>query len=80
MALIVFAVFAVIGQFLNVLFCLALDRIFSPTVGGLAFVLLYMLVFAGAWLLTLKVVDREETEPKGSPERIPPRQFRAASR
>jgi hypothetical protein len=59
MALIVFVTFAAIGQLLNVLLCLALDKIFSPTVGALSFVVLYMLVFAGAWMLTLRVVDRE---------------------
>jgi hypothetical protein len=59
MALIVFAIVAVIGQILNVLLCLTLDRIFSPAVGGLAFVLLYMLVFAGAWWVTLLIVDPE---------------------
>jgi hypothetical protein len=58
MALVIFALFSIIGQILNVALCLALDRIFSPTVGALAFVLLYMLVFAGAWMLTLMVVDR----------------------
>ena len=72
MALVVFAVIAVVGQFLNVMLCLALDKIFSPTVGGLAFVLLYMLVFVGAWLLTLRIVDREGTATTPSPERARP--------
>ena len=62
MALAAFAVFAVIGQFLNVLLCLALDQIFSPTVGALAFVALYMVVFAAAYKLALFFFDREEPQ------------------
>lgn len=58
MVLVVFAVLAVIGQVLNVFLCLALDQIFSPMVGGMAFVLGYMLVFAGAWLLSVFIVER----------------------
>ena len=58
MALLVFAGFSIIGQLLNVFLCLAIDRIFSPTIGALSFVLLYMLVFIAAWILTLKVLDR----------------------
>jgi hypothetical protein len=62
MILVVFAIVAAVGQTLNVLLCLALDRIFSPTVGAFAFVLLYMLVFAGAWLLAVRIVEgRHET-------------------
>jgi hypothetical protein len=62
MILVVFAIVAAVGQILNVLLCLALDRIFSPTVGAFAFVLLYMLVFAGAWLLAVRIVEgRHET-------------------
>ena len=79
MALVVFAVFAVIGQVLNVMFCLALDKIFSPTVGGLAFVLLYMLVFAGAWLLTLKAVDRDRRRRAVQPRYLEPAPSRIAS-
>jgi ABC-type transport system involved in multi-copper enzyme maturation permease subunit len=60
MILIVFAVLAIIGQVLNVFVCLALDNIFSPTVGALSFVLLYMLVFAGAWLLAVRIVESRE--------------------
>jgi hypothetical protein len=60
MALVLFAVIAIIGQVLNVLLCLALDKIFSTTVGALAFVLLYMVVFAGAWVLTIRFLDRKE--------------------
>jgi hypothetical protein len=67
MALVIFALFSIIGQILNVTLCLALDRIFSPTVGALAFVLLYMLVFAGAWMLTLMVVDRPHAVPATQP-------------
>jgi hypothetical protein len=58
MVLVVFAVLAIIGQVLNVFLCLALDQIFSPAVGGTAFVLGYMLVFAGAWLLSVFIVER----------------------
>jgi len=60
MVLIVFAVFAIIGQLINVGLCLAFDQIFSPMVGALAFVLLYMLVFAAAWLMTLRVLDGKQ--------------------
>ena len=56
MVLVVFAVLAIIGQVLNVF--IALDQIFSPAVGGTAFVLGYMLVFAGAWLLSVFIVER----------------------
>lgn len=67
MVLIVFVIFAAIGQVLNVLLCLALDEIFSPMVGGLAFVVLYMFVFVGAWLLTLRVLDREDRTAIATP-------------
>jgi hypothetical protein len=60
MALAAFAAFAVIGQILNVLLCLLLDEIFSPTVGALAFVVLYMLVFVAAYKLALLFFDREK--------------------
>jgi len=59
MALVVFAAIAIVGQILNVFLCLALDKMFSPAVGALAFVMLYMVVFAGAWLLTLGIMDRD---------------------
>ena len=62
MVLVVFAAIAVVGQILNVLLCLALDRIFSPMVGALAFVSLYMLVFAAAWLLTLRIMERNQSQ------------------
>jgi uncharacterized membrane protein required for colicin V production len=58
MVLVVFAVLAIIGQVLNVFVCLALDRIFSPIFGGTAFVLGYMLVFAAAWLLAVRITER----------------------
>jgi hypothetical protein len=60
MVLVVFAVLAIIGQVLNVIACLALDQIFSPIVGGTAFVGLYMLVFVGAWLLAVWIAERWE--------------------
>jgi hypothetical protein len=60
MILIVFVVVAVIGQAINVAICLALDEIFSPTVGALAFVLFYMLVFAAAWVISLRIVEARE--------------------
>lgn len=60
MVLVVFAILAIIGQVLNVLLCLALDQIFSPAVGGTAFVFLYMLVFAAAWLLSVRIAERRE--------------------
>jgi hypothetical protein len=58
MVLVVFAILAVIGQVLNVFLCLALDWIFSPVIGGTAFVLGYMLVFAAAWLLSVRIAER----------------------
>jgi hypothetical protein len=61
MVLIIFAVLAVIGQVLNVFLCLALDNIFSPVVGGLSFVLLYMLVFVGAWMIAVRIAERWES-------------------
>jgi hypothetical protein len=60
MVLVVFAITALIGQALNVLLCLALDQIFSPIVGGTAFVFLYILVFAGAWIVSVRIVERWE--------------------
>jgi hypothetical protein len=62
MILIVFGIIAVIGQALNIALCLALDQIFSPMVGALAFVFLYIFVFAGAWALSLRIVEgRQES-------------------
>jgi hypothetical protein len=63
MALVAFVIFTLIGQVLNVLLCLALDKIFSPTVGGLTFVVLYILVFGVAYKLALFFFDREEPQP-----------------
>jgi hypothetical protein len=60
MVLAIFAVLAVIGQVLNVFLCLALDQIFSPIVGGTAFVFLYMLVFVAAWLLSVRIAERRD--------------------
>lgn len=57
MVLAVFVVIAVIGQALNIALCLALDKIFSPTIGALAFVLLWMGVFAISWIIALKIVE-----------------------
>lgn len=68
MVLVVFAVLAVIGQVLNVLLCLALDQIFSPIAGGTAFVFLYMLVFAAAWLLAVRIVERREGKTAERPQ------------
>jgi hypothetical protein len=59
MPLAAFAAFAIVGQILNVLLCLALDEIFSPAVGALTFVLLYMLVFVAAYKLAMLIFDRE---------------------
>jgi hypothetical protein len=75
MVLVVFAITAVIGQVLNVFLCLALDRIFSPMVGGTVFVLGYMLVFAAAWLVSVWIAERwlgqgqpaEERRPRAQP-------------
>jgi Fe2+ transport system protein B len=64
MILVVFAILAVTGQVLNVFLCLALDQIFSPIVGGTAFVFLYMLVFVVAWLLSVWIVERRQGRPQ----------------
>jgi len=71
MILVVFVVIAVIGQILNVALCLALDNIFSPTVGALSFVLLYMGVFAIAWMIALRIVDGRQS--KQVPQSAQPR-------
>ena len=57
MVLVVFVALALIGQAVNVAFCLLLDNLISPTVGVLTFVLLYVLVFAGTWLLAVRIVE-----------------------
>ena len=62
MILIVFSIFVVIGQLLNVAICLAIDQIVSPIAGALAFVAIYMLVFAGAWILTLFLMERRRPD------------------
>ena len=69
MALGAFLVFAAIGQVLNVLICLAIDRIFSPMTGALTFVGLYLVVFFLAWRLALYLFDREEGRPVLLPRR-----------
>jgi len=56
-----FLAFTVVGQIINVLLCLAFDRIFSPTIGALAFVALYILVFVAAYQITLFLFDRGKT-------------------
>jgi len=71
MILVVFVVIAVIGQILNVALCLVLDNIFSPTVGALSFVLLYMGVFAIAWMIALRIVDGRQS--KQVPQSAQPR-------
>jgi hypothetical protein len=65
MAIVAFFVFALIGQVLNIFLSLAIDRIYSPAVGVLTFVVLYALVFVIAYKLALLLFDREE-EPAGS--------------
>jgi protein-S-isoprenylcysteine O-methyltransferase Ste14 len=74
MVLVVFAILAVIGQVLNVFVCLALDRIFSPAVGGTVFVLGYMLVFAAAWLLSVWIAERWLGQRQTAGEQRPQRQ------
>jgi hypothetical protein len=66
MALVAFAVFVLIGQFLNVMLCLVLDKIFSQTVGALAFDVLYFLVFGAAYHLALRFFDRDEQRTAGA--------------
>ena len=74
MILIVFAVVARAGQVLNVLFCLAVESLISSeAVGGLLFVALYLFVFAGAWKLSVYIVERMQgptPEPIAQPRRI----------
>ena len=71
MILAVFVVIAAIGQALNIALCLMLDQIFSPTVGALAFVLLYMGVFAISWIIALKIV--EGRQPRQTAQSTEPR-------
>ena len=66
MVLVVFALLAVVGQAVNVFFCMMLDNLISPTVGVLSFVLLYLLVFAGAWLLAVRIVEGWEKKAEAS--------------
>jgi hypothetical protein len=76
MILAVFVVLAVIGQALNVALCLALDKIFSPGIGALAFVLLYMGVFAIAWMIALRIVEgrqRKQITQSAQPHSAEPR-------
>src|SRR4051794_36758183 len=76
MILVVFVVTAVIGQVLNVALCLALDNIFSPTIGALAFVLLYMGVFAISWMIALWIVEgrqRKQAPQSTEPHSTQPR-------
>ena len=74
MVLIVFAILAVIGQAINVFVCLALDNIFSPTVGALTFVVMYMLVFAAAWQLAVRIAERwQPSDAPGQDRATPPR-------
>ena len=70
MAFVGFRVFAIVGQIFNVMLCLAIDRIVSPTAGALTFVALYMLVFVVAWQLALLIFDREPKRAR-SDGRIP---------
>jgi hypothetical protein len=65
MAIVAFLVFVLIGQALNVFLSLAIDRIYSPAIGVLTFVVLYALVFVVAYKLALLLFDREE-EPADS--------------
>ena len=69
MILVVFGTLVIVGQALNILLCLALDQIFSPIVGGLAFVGLYILVFVGAWMLSLRFFEgRQKIEERSQQE------------
>jgi hypothetical protein len=70
MPFVAFAVFVIVGQVLNVMLCLAIDRMVSPTAGALAFVGLYMLVFVVAWKLALLIFDREPRDARRT-DRIP---------
>lgn len=67
MVLVVFMALAVVGQLMNIVFCLALDHLINPTVSVLTFVPLYMAVFAGAWLLAVRIVERRESQPRALP-------------
>lgn len=79
MVLVVFAVLAIVGQVLNVILCLALDQIFSPVVGGTAFVAFYMLVFVAAWIVAVWITERWEGQP-AQPEGAHPQRLQASSR
>jgi len=73
MILAVFVVLSVIGQALNIALCLALDKIFSPTIGAFAFVLLYMGVFAIAWMIALRIVEGRQRKQSAQPHDAEPR-------
>ena len=64
MVLVLFAVITVVLQVANVFLCLALDEIFSPTVGALTFVILYFTIFGVAWLVSVRVAERWEAQAR----------------
>ena len=76
MILVVFGIAVLVGQALNIALCLALDQIFSPVVGALAFVVLYILVFVGAWILSLRIVEgRQKSRQESSRQEFSRQEF-----
>lgn len=58
MALILaFAAIAVVGQALNILLALTVERYFSSGASVVTFVALYLIVFWGAWRLALWITE-----------------------
>ena len=62
MIIVVFGILVVVGQALNIAFCLLLDQLISPIAGATAFVGLYILVFIGAWMLSLRIVEGRQAK------------------
>jgi len=61
-----FAALAVVGQTLNVLFGLAIERYLTNATSILVFFLLFLGVFYVSWKLTQWIVDRYEQRVKAS--------------
>ena len=61
--LVVFIILLVICQSISIGLGLLAERVFSPYVGLITFIVLYFGMFAGAWMLAVRL-----TEPKSSIE------------
>jgi hypothetical protein len=61
-----FAALAVVGQTLNVLFGLAIEKYLTNATSILVFFVLFLTVFYVSWKITAWVVDRYEQRSKGT--------------